>query len=206
MCMPANYLRVITLSIIIWVIQQSSYLWTNVMPQSLYYDRILTMTSWKINHLEGPLQGLKKIRKQVRNEIKCRNKPYLKSCEKFELTFQQKSFLEQHLLNYPPPKMWIHWSSSEKIDNQLKLLSNAEIDEYLDENSHFHQDITHPLLRMHLLSEKLARNLKQKYSTVSFNQFNNIPWWYFLILFLLVLLNISLCNVGCSTADIENER
>ena len=58
--MPANYLRVITLSIIIWVIQQSSYLWTNVMPQSLYYDRILTMTSWKINHLEGPLQGLKK--------------------------------------------------------------------------------------------------------------------------------------------------
>ena len=78
MCMPANYLRVITLSIIIWVIQQSSYLWTNVMPQSLYYDRILTMTSWKINHLEGPLQGLKKIRKQVRNEIKCRNKPLLK--------------------------------------------------------------------------------------------------------------------------------
>ena len=102
--------------------------------------------------------------------------------------------------------MWIHWSSSEKIDNQLKLLSNAEIDEYLDENSNFHQDITQPLLRMHLLSEKLARNLKQKYSTVSFNQFNNIPWWYFLILFLLVLLNISLCNVGCSTADIENER
>ena len=120
----------------------------------------------------------------MRNEIKSRNKPHLKSCEKFELTFQQKSFLEQQLLNYPPPKMWIHWSSSEKIDNQLKLLSNAEIDEYLDENANSHQDITQPLLRMHLLSEKLARNLKQKYSML-INQFNNIPWWYFLILFLL---------------------
>ena len=34
------------------------------------------------------------------------------------------------------------------------------------------------------MSEKLARYLKQKYPTYPFTLLKDIPWWYFLILFL----------------------
>ena len=205
-CMPANYLRVLPLSIIIWLNHQSYHLWSGDMTDRLYYDRILTMTAWKINHLDRPLQELKKIRKQIRNKLKCDKKPFLKSCKKFKITSQKKAFLNQYLLRYSPPNKWIHWSAPQEIDDFLRDITNSEIDKYLSDNSRFLNYFEPELVKMHILAEKLARVLKLKYSTDSFNQFNDIPWWYFLILLVLVLLNISLCNEYYLIADIKNER
>ena len=199
--MPAKYLRAIPLSIIIWFNHQSCHLWSNGMPERLYYDRILTMTAWKINHLDRPLRELKKIRKQTRSTIKCDKKPYLKLCKKLSITPRQKAFLNEYLLDYPPPNKWIHWAAPLEIDDYLRVITNSAIEEYLKEKSNFLNDFDPALVKMNVLSEKLARFLKLNYSSGSFNQINDIPWWYFLILLLLILLNISLCNDQYLAAD-----
>jgi len=83
--MPANYLRAICLSMIIWINQQSSNLWSSAMPERLYYDRILSMTAWKVNHLDRSLKELISIRKRMRKTLKCRDNPNLKSCQKYQI-------------------------------------------------------------------------------------------------------------------------
>lgn len=176
------------------------------MPERLYYDRILTMTAWKVKHLDRPLKELKKIRKRTHRKIKCRKKPYLKSCKNFAIKIAEESFTDQYLLNYPPPKKWVHWSSSKEIDDHLKTITNSQIERYLNGEINLLSNFDPDIIKMHVLSEKLSRSIKLKYSTNSFRQFNDIPWWYFLILLILVLLNIHLCKNYHSTADTKNER
>ncbi len=204
--MPANYLRAIPLSIIIWLNHQSSFLWSGTMPKRLYYDRIITMTKWKINHLDGPLKELKKIRKQVRIQLKCLKKPNLKSCQNFRLSAHQESILNKFILSHPIPKKWIHWSAPTKIDNYLREITNSEIENYLNRKSNFLNNFDPAVVRMHVLSEKLARFLKREYSKNVYNHIKEIQWWYFFILFLFVLLNLSLCNDRYFSADTQNER
>ena len=204
--MPANYLRAICLSMIIWINQQSSNLWSSDMPERLYYDRILSMTAWKVNHLDRSLKELISIRKRMRKTLKCRNKPNLKSCQTYQIALIQKSLLEEYLFKYPVPKKWIHWSVPEGIDEYLATCTNLEIEKFLKGESKFLSHLDPNIVIMHAMSEKLARYLKQKYPTYPFTLLSDIPWWYFLILFLFVLLNISLCNNYNLTADKQNER
>ena len=129
--MPANYLRAICLSMIIWINQQSSNLWSSAMPERLYYDRILSMTAWKVNHLDRSLKELINIRKRMRKTLKCRDKPNLKSCQTHQIALIQKSLLDEYLFNYPVPKKWIHWSVPEGIDEHLATCTNLEIENFL---------------------------------------------------------------------------
>ena len=204
-CMPANYLTAICLSMIIWINQQSSNVWPSSMPERVYYDRILTMTAWKINHLEKPLKELVNLRNQMRVNLKCRTKPSLKLCQTYRKNLVRNSFLEEYLLSYAAPQKWVHWSIPEKIDEDLATFTDQEIEDYLEGVLNLLPHLDRDIVTMHALSEKLSRYLKRKHSAESYQKLSHIPWWYFIVLLLFVLLNISLYNYNDLTVDENNE-
>lgn len=158
------------------------------MPERLYFNRILTIVSWKIDEFEEPLSQLKKIRRDLNFIIKCKQKPHLKTCSSRHIEPQQLNLIHTYLLDYSPPERWIHWSLSTKFDEFLKTLNSEQLNEMIKGTIIPSVDIDPDVMQMHLIAERLARHLI-KHKKLRVDRLNQVKWWYYALIFLIIIIN-----------------
>lgn len=164
------------------------------MPKKLYFNRVLTIVSWKINEFEEPLKQLRKIRRDLNFVLKCQKKPYLKTCKSRSIEPEQLNLIQAYLLNSPPPKTWVHWSISAELEEFLRVTKTAQLNAIIEGNTLPILDIDYDVIQMHLIAERLARYLlEQKKPKV--DRLNQVSWWYYVLIFLMIIIRLVLYRI-----------
>lgn len=185
--MSANYLRAICLSMIFWTVFCKPLIAAQSMPSKLYFNRVLSIVSWKIDHLEEPLQQLKTMRQNLNLIIKCSQKPQLKSCQPMTISSAQLHTINHYLLGHEIPNRWMHWNYSSDLEKYLSEVDNSQLENLLLGTLKTPFEIDPDVLKMQVLAERVVRFLTHKYRFRKANQLNEIPWWYYLAIFIMIL-------------------